>query len=198
MRSRHLFAATAAVVLTVTACGGSSPAPSLATVSPTTSAAATATPVPSIVATATPTSSPVPTEGVTNEPVTSPTPATGDIDLCSLLTAADVTTVLGGGWVEGVMANDYCHWDSGSSPSDQVVTFVQPGTIETFNIDGAIALAPGGHTAYTHRDAEFHLQTTWIDIGGGTVLIVEFPTTSDASADVESATQLSEIAVGNM
>ncbi len=189
----------AVVTMSVAAACGSSTVPSTAGTptigptgvpTPTATSPASSVPTATVSATATPTIAPTATVAATS----------GAIDLCSLLTAADVTTVLGGGWAEGVMANDYCHWDSSSNPNERVVTFVQAGTIDAISaqMTGGTSVTVAGHGAYSFRDLAANVQTTYIDIGGGQLLIVEIPNSSDSIGDLQSAVELIEAALGNL
>lgn len=185
----HKSAAIAACLTTflLTACGGSAASPTITvTLAPTASAAPTTTPDSSTPSTA---------------PTATPATTAGAVDQCSLLSADDVHAVLDGPWVEGVLTSTggYCHWDNANSPNERVITALQEGTIES--IKGAMAggtdLTVDGHAAYSFRDEAAHVQTTYIDIGGQ-LLIVEIPMSSAADTDLESAQQLSAIAVGNL
>lgn len=54
-----------------------------------------------------------------------------------------------------------------------------------------------GHAGYSVRNAAFHLQTVYVDLGGQS-LIVEFPTSSSADDDQTNAQELAKIAIGNL
>ncbi|MEO7119111.1 MAG: hypothetical protein ABIZ34_09095 [Candidatus Limnocylindrales bacterium] len=189
----------AVVTMSVAAACGSSAVPSTAgtpTIAPTGVSSPTptspATGPTATSATATPTIAPTATAAAT----------AGTLDLCSLLTADDLTTVLGGGWLEGALtsgAAGYCHWDSGNDPSAQVVTFAQAVPFSTIkpSLVGGVDMTVSGHAAYSISNQDARLQTTWIEVGAQT-LIVEFPGTSDQAADQADAQQLAEIAVGNL
>ena len=132
---------------------------------------------------------------------TTAAPSAGAIDLCGLLTAADVTKALGGSSIEGTLTSTggYCHWDSARSPNDRVITATQPGTLD--DVKGpaptGAELTVGGRGAYSVRDEAARVQTTWIDVGGQ-LLLVEIPLSTDAAADLQSAEELAGIAVGNL
>lgn len=194
-------------LFTLAACGGSNATPIGSSVTPTGATTPTAPPSVGLAATPAPTAPPtvapttlVPTAPPIVGPTTSPASTVGAVDLCSLLTADDLHTVIGGGWHEGALTSTggYCHWDSGNSPDNQVITALQDGGIDTVNtVPGGVDITAGGLAGYSVADRNLHVQTTWVDIGGR-LLIVEFPSSSNLDGDLTIAKKLAEIAVGNM
>ena len=93
----------------------------------------------------------------------------------------------------------YCHWDSANGgQGDRVITAIDDRTIEAIKAaGGGTEITVNGHTGYSVRDEAARVQTTYVDIGGRS-LIVEFPSTSHAAADLTSAQKLAETAIGNM
>jgi len=134
---------------------------------------------------------------------TLPTPVASGaaVDLCSLLTAGDLNDVLEGNFLEGELTSTggYCHWDSALSPNESVITAIDDRSLETIKSagPGGVDITAGGHAGYSVRNEDFRLQTTFLDLGG-TSLILEFPITSNAADDLADAQELAEIAVGNL
>lgn len=206
MRFPTMVAVAALAVFTVAACGGGANPTGVST--PTASpvggpTAAASTPV------ATPSSAPTaavsapPTSAPTTPPTDAPTPAatTAAIDLCALLSADDLNTVLGGSWLEGQLTSTggYCHWDSGNGSGEIVITATDLRPLEEIksHAPGGVDMTVNGHAGYSVRNAAFHLQTVYVDLGGQS-LIVEFPTSSSADDDQTNAQELAEIAIGNL
>jgi hypothetical protein len=144
-----------------------------------------------------------PTTALTAPPTSPPaaTQVASALDLCGLLTADDLHTVLGGPWAEGQLTSTggYCHWDSGSSPNDQVITATDARTLDAIKTVAAdeVDMTVAGHAAISIRQADAHLQSTYVDLGGK-LLILEFPTSSSAADDQAHAQALAEIAIGNL
>lgn len=191
MNFRKLAAVAALAVFALAACGGTA-APPTGTTAPPSSPAGAAT------------TAPAATTAASTPPAvatTAPAGSAGTIDLCGLLSAADVQAVIAGSWLEGQLTSTggYCHWDN--TLSERVITAIDPATLE-----GIKASMPGGEnfvillfaaSGYSFRDEGAHVQTTWLDIGEQ-LLIVEIPMSSDADADLSNAKELSEIVLGNL
>ncbi|MEO5703652.1 MAG: DUF3558 family protein [Candidatus Limnocylindrales bacterium] len=183
---RVLFFAVPAV-LALAGCGGTVSTPTA--VVATAGADATGS-TPTAAATAAPTSPPAATQVATA------------VDLCGLLTAGDLSTVLGGSWAEGQLTSTggYCHWDSGSQPNDQVITATDARTLEAIKSAAAGSgtdMTVAGHAGYSVRSTTTRLQSTYVDLGGK-LLLLEFGTSSSSADDQAHAQALAEIAVGKM
>jgi hypothetical protein len=131
---------------------------------------------------------------------TAPAGSASAIDLCSLLSVADIQGVIPGSWLDGQLTKPvggYCHWDN--TLQERVITAIDPRTFDAIKAAaaGGTDMTAGGHPAYSMRDEAAHVQTTYIDLGGQ-VLIVEIPASADAAADLTHAQALAELAVGNM
>lgn len=204
MRFPTMATVVVVALFALTACGGTGAAP--------TAVPATASPgdVPTAAApTASPTSAPTATAGSlpTDVPVTpppgepTPTAADTEVDLCSLLTVNDVNAVLEGNFLEGELTSTggYCHWDSAMSSGESVITAIDDRSLDAIKTagPGGVDMTAGGRAAYSVRNEDFLLQTTFIDLYGQS-LIVEFPTSSSADDDLADAQELADIAVGNL
>ena len=184
------FAAAAALAVFAFAGCASTPATPTATTAVATSPAATSTS-----AATTPATASAPTVATT-----APAGSASAIDLCSLLSVADIQAVIPGSWLEGQLTKPvggYCHWDN--TLQERVITAIEPRTFDAVKAAavGGTDFTAGGHPAYSFRDEAAHVQTTWIDLSG-TVLIVEIPASADAAADLSNAQGLTGVAVGNM
>lgn len=151
------------------------------------------------------TSSSAPTASIPTATPTSTTPPVGAVDLCALLSVDDLFTVLGAVFAEGALSKPgptgYCHWDTRGeyNPASSVITFTDDHPLATITSGGnGVDMTVSGHAGYSVRSGEQPaVQTTWVDLGG-LLLVVEFPTTSNADDDQAAAQTLAEIAVGNM
>lgn len=123
------------------------------------------------------------------------------LNLCGLLTANDLQTVLGGSWAEGQLTSTggYCHWDSGSQSSEQVITATDSRTLDAIKAVSAdeVDMTVAGHAGISIRQADAHILTTYVDVGGK-LLLLEFGTSSNAADDQAHAQALAEIAIGNL
>lgn len=125
------------------------------------------------------------------------------VDLCALLSAADLHRVLGGSWMEGRLGvmGGYCFWlDSSTASYDQVTTAIDERSIEEIKsaTPNGVDMTVSGHAGYRVRDENSDVQTTyvWVDLGGQS-LTMEI-TSSSAADDQISAQELAEIAIGNI
>jgi hypothetical protein len=181
VRFPKLVAASAIAVLTLAACGGSSatPAGAGASVAPETAA-------PSAAAEPTP-------DGAAS---TSPAPAGEAVDACALLTAADLTTAIGEDFEPGVLDSvGQCIWDGDTA----VVLYVQDAALDFIKstFAGGVDATVGDHAAYWNPGEG--LRSLWVDLGGGRVLVLSFPKSSDLGPEDQAiARQLAEIALGRM
>jgi hypothetical protein len=198
------FAVLAAVALSLATACGSGAAPG--TTTPTGGTTATAVPTGGPSTTLAPTAAPLATtSAATTSPTLAATPApvqtAGSIDLCSLLTAAEIGAIIGGSWIEGVLTSTggYCHWDNARGGLDQVITAIENRTVDAIKTaaPGGKAITVSGHAAYTFRDEGSQVQTTFIDIGGRS-LLVEFSTSSDPTVDGLNAAKLADTVISHM
>lgn len=183
------LAGTAVISLTlIAACGG--PAATIgpgATSGPITTAAPNATPTP-------------PPAAATNPPVG------GTIDVCSLLTPAELTAALGETYVAGV-PNEFglCLWniegETGNTGS-LVQAYIDPQAYSFLHSvmgiqTGVIELTVSGHAAF-YNPLEFY-NSLWVDIGGAGTFILGFPRSGDLDPSFQAiAVQLAEIALSRM
>jgi hypothetical protein len=181
VKSVLLVAVAALSIFAVAACGSSSPAP-------TTTGTPTAAPV---VPTTTPTA-----PGGTTSPA--PTPA---LDVCALLTPADLKAVTGGNYTEaGVSASvDGCTWLGGGAGVTSGHAFVgatigdNPLAAIKRTFPGGVDLTVSGYAAYWASLTGFHAIS--VDVDGRTLVLAIDP----AGADGQTIAQkLAEIAVANM
>jgi hypothetical protein len=201
VRFFKLAAIGAVTVLFVAACGGAATSPT----------AATKTPAPAAVTVAPATA---PAVAGTQPPAaaTPPGPAgtTGGAGagLCSLLTPADLQTATGKTYLPGTLdIGGQCNWNTddsgantGASSGNLIILAEQAEPLDfvksSFGSGGSDATV-NGHAAFWNPTEG--LQSMWVDIGGGNVLVLSFPRSSDlTAADQTIAQKLAEIAVGNM
>jgi hypothetical protein len=181
-----LVAVAAVTILTFAACGNSGAAPG-----------ATATPIkPPAGATAAPTAATVPTSG----------PVGATIDVCKLLTGAEVKAATGKNYGEGYADADFpdnCSWNTdgatvnrgdliGVSISSQDLAYLKA----TFG-QGGVDATVNGHAAFWNPSQG--LGSMWVDIGGGRLLVLSFPRSSDLDPSYTAIAQkLAEIAVARI
>ena len=131
-----------------------------------------------------------------------PAVAAGSVDLCGLLSPADLKTVTGDVYGAGVL-DQYgsCTWRVGSATVNdgkgQVIAAIQAVTMDyvktAFGSGGSEATV-SGHAAFWNPTQG--LQTMWIDISGGNCLTLSFDPIVDNSQTF--AQRLAEIAVSKM
>lgn len=148
----------------------------------------------------TPTAPPPPTLAPTQAPSAT---AAAVVDLCALLSAADLHSVLGGSWMEGSLGvmGGHCFWlDSSTASYDQVTTGIDERSIEEVKsaTPNGVDMTVSGHAGYRVRDENSDVPTTyvWVDLGGQS-LAMEIHSSS-AADDQISAQELAEIAIGNI
>ena len=194
MRVPRIMFVVAPAVLALAACGGGSGTPT------TPAAVATSGAGSSVV---TPTGAPVSTAAgaPTSAPATAQPSAAGLLDLCSLLTADDLHTVLGGRYQAGQLTSTggYCHWDAGNQPNEQVITAILPRSLDSIKsaVTGEVDMAVDGHAGISFRQDDGRIEVVYVDIGGQ-LLDLEFGTSSSATKDQEAAQALAEIAIGHL
>lgn len=128
------------------------------------------------------------------------------VDLCALLSAADLESVLGGSWMEGRLGvtGGYCFWlDSSDVSYDQVTTAIDARSLEQVKLDfGAtpkgVDMNVSGRAGYLFIDENSTYRTMYVYVDlGGRLLTLEI-TSSSAPGDQISAQELAEIAIGNI
>ena len=182
-----VLAFAALAVLALAACGGSpTPPTGVPNVTPTLASQAT----PTLASDATPTLASVATPSA---------PITGAVEVCSLLTPADLKAATGDDYLAGTSGlpdlSD-CNWRT--AEGDIISAYIQASPLGfNFHKDntpsGGVDLTVAGHPAFYNRFAENAVSSTlWVDLGGGREFSVWY---------IESqaiAVQLAEIALGRM
>ena len=189
MKSLKLIAAIAFAISALAACGGSPAA---------TTPVGASTPAGSSPA---PTSAAVPTAS-TAAVATTPAGPAGSVDLCGLLSPADLKTVTTDVYGAGVL-DQYgsCTYRVGGATVNdgkgQVIVAIQAVTMDyvksSFGSGGTDATV-SGHAAFWNPTQG--LQTMWVDISGGNCLTLSFDPIVDNSQTI--AQRLAEIAVSKM
>jgi hypothetical protein len=197
MKSLKLVAVLALTILAVAACSGSS-APTIA-VTATATPAGAATSAPATAAAATP----APAATATAAPAATPAasaPAAGAIDVCSLISPADLKTATGKDYGAGVLDSvGQCVWRVGGAKANngegQLVAFIQDQPLDAFKsaFPGGVDLTANGHAAYWNPGQG--LQSIWVDLGGRTLVLSFDPVDADTQA---IALKLAEIAVAKI
>ncbi len=192
-------ALAAMAIVAVAACGGAAATPVGQPIGGTPSPAATG-------AAATPAG----TTGASGAPATAATAAaTGGAavglpsDLCSLLTAAEVSTVMGKKYEAGVPdAYGQCSWNVGKSSAnsgDLIIVGSQAAELSLIKstFPGGVDATVAGHAAYWN--GKQGLGTMWVDLGGGKLFTLGFPRSVDlGETDRAAAQKLAELAFAKM
>lgn len=184
------LAGTAVLSLTlIAACG----APSSPTIGPGVTLAPVATPAPN--------ATPTPPPAVATNP-----PVGGTVDVCSLLTPAELSSALGETFAAGVPSENIpglCTWNiEGETGPASVAAHANPeaySVVHSFMAiqDGAVELTVSGHAAF-YNPKEFY-NSLWVDIGGLGTFVLSFPTDGDLEPSHQAiAVQLAEIALTRM
>ncbi len=196
MRSPKSIALVAVAIVAVAACSGSGGATDAG--AGTAAAAPTAAPGGGTTATAAPTDAAKPTGAA----AATPAPPAGAVDVCGLLTAADLKSATGKEYGEGVADPvGGCAWNVGTSgvnQGDLVYAITQDQTLDFIKgaFLGGSDVTVNGHAGYWHPGVG--LGSMWVDIGGR-VFVLSFPRSEELTAEDQAAAQkLSEIAVGKM
>ncbi|MGI8928784.1 MAG: DUF3558 family protein [Candidatus Limnocylindrales bacterium] len=178
-------ALAALVIVSISACGGGTPAPTGNAV-PTAGQATTSPTV-------------APSVGTT------PAPVGGTTDVCSLLTAAELNAATGksnyAAGVEDTIGG--CVWNlEGLSNNQGDVVY---GAFQTLDLSvvkasfgsGGSDATVNGHPAFWNPSAG--LGSMWVDIGGGPLFVLSFPQAGNLDPSyTQIAQQLAEIAVGRL
>jgi len=183
---RLIAAATLTIILA--ACGGSTTSPS-GTTTPTASPAGGSTGSQAPAATATPAAG------------TTSAPSAAAVATCDLFTVAELKTATGADYGAGVPDSvGQCVWRVGGATANngdgQIAAGVQAATLDFIKstFAGGVDLTAGGHAAYWNPNQG--LQSIWIDIGAGRVLVLSLdPVDADSQA---VAQKLAEIAVAKV
>ena len=184
-------AALAAVaIVVITACGGAAATPvgQPATAAPATSAAGASTAS---------TAAPATAAATGGAAVGLPS------DLCSVLTAAEVSTVMGKKYEAGV-PDGYgsCTWNVGKSSAnsgDLIVAGSQAADLSLIKstFPGGVDATVSGHVAYWN--GKQGLGTMWVDMGGGKLFTIGLPRAGDlGETDRAVAQKLAELALAKM
>ncbi len=131
-----------------------------------------------------------------------PAAVAGSVDLCGLISPADLKTVTGDTYGAGVLDTyGECTWRVGGvSANDgkgQLIVAIQAITmdyIKTSYSGGGADATVSGHAAFWNPTQG--LQSMWIDIGGGNALVLSFDPIVDSTKGF--AQKLAEIAVSKM
>lgn len=184
MRLSKLARAAVISLTLITACGGPAPPPTVGTG---------------------PTQGPVATPaGQTSEPVGPTNPPVGTVDVCGLLTAAEISAATEQDYSEGTVDSvGQCLWNTEGNTTNTgslIVGYIQPQTLSfmksTFG-SGGVDVTVGGHAAFYNPTQG--LGTLWIDIGAGQLLSLSFPRSFDLNPSYQAlALQLAEIALSRM
>ena len=183
------LAGTAVISLTlIAACGGS---PTTPTVGPGATPAPVSTPAPN----ATPTAPPA---AATNPPVG------GTVDICSLITNAELTAATGEEYVHSELDEfGQCYWntdDSGVNSGSLIVGTFQVQALSFIKSAfgaGGVDLTVGGRPAFWNPGGG--IGSIWVDLGDGRLFTLSFPRSDDLDPSYQGiAQQLAEIAVTRM
>lgn len=191
MRIFKLAGMGAIAALFIASCGGTAATPTSAPKATAAPAAATATAAPVQAATTMPTA---PTSVASS----------GSGDLCALLTPADLATATGKTYLPGTVdAAGQCNWNtdaSGANSGDLIILAVQAEPLSfvmSSFASGGVNATVAGHPAFWNPT--LGLQSMWVDVGGGNLLVLSFPRSTELTAADQTAAQaLATIAVGNM
>lgn len=206
MRHRRFLAVAAVAVLFVSACGSSMPAtsrPASAT-QPASSVAPGATAPPAATKASVAISAPTTT---TRGSLGTPAAAGGSggtADICGLLTPAELSSATGKTYLAGsVDIAGQCQWNtnaSGANSGDLIIAAVQPldlGVTKSMFGTGGTDVTVAGHPAFYNPGQG--VNSLWVDIGGGNLLILSFPRSGDLDPSYQAiAVKLAEDALAKM
>jgi hypothetical protein len=195
VKSAKLAALAALAIFAVAACGGSSatPAGANATTPPASSAAgASAAGATAAGATASP----------SGPAATSAASVAAPADLCTLLSAADISAATGKKYEAGFLDSvGTCNWNVGKNPGNSgnlIIASVMDQQLSLIKstFPGGSDATVGGHAAYWNGSQG--LGSMWVDIGGK-VFILSFPRSSDLGPEDQAIAQkLAELAIAKM
>lgn len=131
-------------------------------------------------------------------------PPVGAVDLCSLLTAADLKSATGleysAGDLDSVGQGLWNIEGASANTGSLVVAYIQPadlGFIKSTFGTGGVDLTVGGRPAFYNPTQG--LSSLWVDVGGGRTFVLSFPRSSDLDPTYQAlAVQLAELALSRM
>lgn len=143
---------------------------------------------------------PTPSVGTTTTPTDTvgATPTAGEVDQCALLSPADLKTVTGGDYGDGVLDQvGRCQWVAGTQT---VIAFVIAAPLDNYkgNNPGGVDVTVSGHSGYSATREGTTTESLWVDVGGRTLVLEVSGMASDAQAIKQIAQDLAEIAIGNL
>jgi hypothetical protein len=140
--------------------------------------------------------------GPTAAAAATPAPPAAAIDVCGLLTAADLKSATGKEYGEGKAdPMGGCAWNVGTSgvnQGDLVYGITQDQTLDFIKgaFLGGSDVTVNGHPGYWHPG--IGLGSMWVEVGGR-VFVLSFPRSEELTAEDKAAAQkLAEIAVAKM
>jgi hypothetical protein len=195
VKSLKLAAVAAIATFVMAACGSTTATPggaSTPTASPSSAVGASA-PATSAAATS---AAPASTTATAAATVGAP------VDLCSLLSPADLDAATGKKYEAGFLdSSGACSWNVGLFPGNNgnlIIASIQdqPLSLIKSTFEGGVDVTVSGHAGYWNGGQG--LASMWVDIGGR-VFILSFPrSVTLGPADQAIAQALAEIAVGKM
>jgi hypothetical protein len=186
-----LVSVAAAAILALGACSSSAtPAPGAPTAAP--GGASASAPASGAASASTPAS----------DGASASTPAGSAVDVCSLLTPADLKAATGKTYEAGVLDSvGQCYWNVGKSAAnsgDLIGASIQDQQLSMIKstFPGGVDLTVSGHAGY-YNGAQ-GLGSVWVDIGGR-LFILTFPRSGSLTPEEQTAIQkLAEIAVAKI
>lgn len=196
MQSSKLTAIAVLALVAVAACGGASatPAGQPASAAPATSGAGATTAASAVGDTAAPPSAAATSGAAIGLPS----------DLCSLLTAAEISSLTGKKYEAGVPDTTVgtCSWNVGKSnvnSGDLIFAGTQAADLALIKntFPGGVDATVNGHAGYWN--GKQGLGTMWVELAPGQLFTLGFPRSSDlGETDRALAQRLAEIALGKM
>ncbi len=133
-------------------------------------------------------------------------PVGGNVDICSLLSPADLDAAFGETYGEGTVDSaGQCLWNlegETGNTGNVVVAYINPEQFSTLQgllgiQEGSVELSVGGHSAFYNPTQG--LTSLWVDIGEAGTFVLSFPQSDDLDPSYQDiAVQLAETALGNM
>ena len=158
------------------ACGGTPAAPATNSTTKTSAPVATVAAPSSVAATIAP--------GATIPPGATPASSGAAVGVCALLTPAEINAATGLTYLDGTLdLAGQCEWNtnaSGANSGDLIIAAIQTQdlafTKSTFGTGGTDVTVAGHAGFYNPAQG---LNSLWVDIGGGQLLILSFPRSGD-------------------
>jgi hypothetical protein len=142
------------------------------------------------------------TPPTTEGPATTAGESAAAVDVCTLLSAADLKSATGKDYGDGVAdGSAACAWNVGTSgvnQGDLVYAAVQEQSLDFIksSFPGGVDATVSGHAAYWNPAQG--LSSMWVDVGGR-LFVLSFPRSEDLTPEYQAIAQtLAEIAVGKM